>query len=112
MGAGQGKTRRAQQAQPANKEAVHNKPEKWEEFIKNSGLTSAKLHQYYLKNTPKPLTHEDYNKLMNELFADCVAVGAITLPNPYEAKDFEFKVRINNSPKGFAGANITLKGSH
>ena len=84
-------------------------PEKWEEFIKNSGLVLTELYQYYLNSPLEHLTSDDYNKLMSELFADCVGVDAIVIPSPYKAEDFELKVRATGVPN-HEWATVTLKG--
>ena len=52
---------------------------------------------YYLgKNPPLPPV-EDQEKVIKELFADMVGVGALTLPSPYKAEDFEFKMKSNGT---------------
>ena len=76
--------------------------------MRTSGLGLIDMHEYYLKNDNKNLTDNerreenkrlaynshleaaDYEKLLTELLADAIAVGAMTLPSNYDAKEFLF----------------------
>ena len=80
MGAGRGKTRRAQAVVILSglKKVIFDE-EKWNEFLKTSKLTDVKLSQYYLRGV-SCRTGVEYEKVFNELFADAVAVNAIVLP--------------------------------
>ena len=110
MGAGKGKAKRAQSTTPpVTAEAIAGYPKAWSKFVEEGGLASVRLHQYYLGSAPRPLTREHYNKLLNELFSDGVAVGAIVLPDAYNAEDFEFKVNPEGTGNDFRGADISLK---
>src|ERR1022692_3804000 len=62
----------------------------WEKFIRESGLRFVHLNEYYLGSETEDLTASDYEKLLTELVADAVVVGAMVLPAQYEAKDFLF----------------------
>ena len=85
MGAGRGKSRRAGVMSQSGKL-------KWVEFAETVGVKEGNFYQYYLGHRPSNPTDADYEKTMFELFADAVSIGAISLPNPYEIQDFEFKV--------------------
>src|ERR1035437_4932500 len=64
----------------------------WTRFVNSSGLEKINLHEYYLGEELLQITNDDYAKLLTELFADAVAVGAIVLPRLYKAEDFLFEV--------------------
>ncbi len=114
MGSGQGKSRRGQvvsprleaqastrtpvpAAQRRNHLAVFQE-QKWAEFLKKSDLEGTTIIKYYLGSVPKTLVEADYEKMITELFADAVTVGAILLPvqyrhpAPYTVEDFVFTV--------------------
>ena len=80
---------------------------KWAEFINGSGLGRMSLHQYYLNPVHLQLTDYDFEELSQNLFADAVAVGAIVIPQPYAADDFEFFCEQTNYGRGL---NICLQG--
>jgi hypothetical protein len=100
MGAGQGKTRRAQAvaSKPSERtvacEALY-KAEVWAEFIRNAGIDGLRLQQYYLGHplaSSQQVSDQEYETILAGLFADAVTVGAIVLPDPYKIEDFQFKV--------------------
>src|ERR1017187_7003246 len=123
MGSGKGKMRRVGSAccnledQPviATSEVagvVTEKWAQWQQFTWGSSSADVSLHEYYLGHAPEDITDEEYEKLLAELFADAVVVGAIALPDPYKPADFSF--RIINSKIGFSkivDAEITLKNN-
>jgi hypothetical protein len=101
MGSGKGRARRAQQVHHAvgNASEILVDEEKWGEFVDSGGLADVPIYGYYLqKNASKLITifqigelPDDADmKVVRELFADAVSVGAIVLPESYDADDFEF----------------------
>ena len=114
MGSGRGQTRRAQTVAETTKTAnttgkpVTFKQKKWEKFARDSKLNSNKLQQYYLgKSTSVLMTDTDYEQVLSELLADAATVGAITIPSPHQAEDFEFHV--GYSPETWLLAEIAFK---
>src|ERR1017187_8560061 len=103
MGSGKGKTRRVQavlatlpaECAPAwAEEAVLDKS-KWSDFVKNSDMVRTKVYPYYLgksASSPPDYCNADHEKVVTELLADFVAVGAMVLPAPYTVEDFELKM--------------------
>ena len=104
MGSGRGKTRRAQQVQHATDSApgafthMTVDEEKWDNFTRNCDLANLGIYNYYLgQKAPltifqvQELAADEHMKIVRELFADAVSVGAITLPEPYKAEDFELQ---------------------
>ena|ERR1035437_6652014 len=96
MGAGKGKSRRSLSvsAPAAQKvEAVTLQRETWKNFVKSSGLENTNLYDYYLGAGNRQASDAaQYEKIVTELFSDAVSVGAILLPEPYQADDFRFKM--------------------
>jgi hypothetical protein len=103
MGAGKGKNKRAQalkavaKSRPALEVFLRNSMQNefmnhgnWDEFVNKTGR--APLQQYYLGGEKESLSDEDYEKILAELFSDAVTVGAIILPDRYEAEDLTIKV--------------------
>jgi hypothetical protein len=103
MGSGKGKARRAQATAHSNRshaKTISYAEEKWAEFIEKSDLGTTNVYEYYLgqnHNYNYPLDADDYKKLLEELFQDAVAVGAITLHSPYHVDDFAFIVKPHQS---------------
>ena len=67
----------------------------WSDFIHGGGLGGVPLHEYYLEGRfggAGPKYPARCEKVLAELFADAVAVGAIVLPSPYVSDNFVFKV--------------------
>src|ERR1035437_7287284 len=92
MGAGKGKTRRAQAAATAEaKNDVTVKRKEWEGFTNKTSVERLSLDDYYLSGANKEWTDEEWAEVVTNFFADAVAVGAVVLPTTYEAEDFEFK---------------------
>ena len=85
-------------------------PKAWGEFLNESGLTAVRLHQYYLGQAPPLLYGSDYRKLLSELLADAVAVGAIVIPSPYTLADFQLAIQPAPYDVPCVRAEITLKG--
>src|ERR1035437_2697628 len=114
MGAGQGKTRRAQAqltafqaSQVKNGQAVFVlKP--WKEFVKDSGVGTVKMHNYYLGKNTQAGERVDYEKLLTEMLADAVSAGAILLPEPYVAEDFQYKA-VQQGTRPPNKAEVSLK---
>ena|ERR1035437_2933334 len=99
MGAGQGKTRRASGLQPTTEPAVIGTmvdERAWKTFVAQSLPPSTKLFSYYLGKDAATSESIDYQKLVSELFADAVAVGAVLLPAPLTADKFEFSTYRNS----------------
>ena len=110
MGSGKGKSRRASASAPsaavADQRVVWDE-DKWNSFVRNTGLDydgvngmpgdGVKLEHYYLGEREEGVSERgedivaDFVRMYAELFADAIAVGAISLPVPYKAEDFEFK---------------------
>ena len=108
MGSGQGRTRRSRAATarlnaPAasspsdvpTRGAVFNR-QKWQVFLRESDLEGMSLHKYYLGKKDSHVPDYQLEKVVTELFADAVEVGAIILPSPYKPADFEFKVKASD----------------
>jgi hypothetical protein len=93
MGSGKGKTRRVQAttAGAAVKEVVLVE-KKWTSFLEDNHIGRIKVYKYYFDNIPQQPAASDYEAAITELFADAVAVGAITLPSPYSTESFQFKI--------------------
>src|ERR1039458_6940228 len=110
MGSGKGKTKRARAVSSPPKRETTTKPEKqsvtptrkkpiiqfegakWGNFVKNTSLKDVKLSRYYLNREARKENFSDYETIIRELFADGVNAGAIPLPAPYHAEDFEFEL--------------------
>ena len=96
MGSGRGVTKRVRvsSAQIISPVAVYNY-EKWAEFLEKSGLRNVKACKYYLGRDEHwtAYSEEEHSRLITDLFADAVTVGALELPDPYVAHDFKFRVR-------------------
>src|ERR1022692_4702623 len=105
MGSGKGAVRRSQTVKlrpnahagendPAWKfpGVVGYEPDKWTEFVSGGVLGPVRVDKYYLGRIPRPKKNGDYEKIIAELFADAISVGAVVLPSPYVAEDFEFIV--------------------
>ena len=90
MGAGTGKTRRGK-AVAAQAQATYNKFA-WDEFLNDNGIAKVGVAKYYLGHDVQGPSEAEYNKVLCEIFADLVSVGAIVLPSPYKAEDFKFKL--------------------
>ena len=69
----------------------------WRRFIAANGLSKVNVYKYYQVsvNSALPLRLADYERVLTELFADAVTVGAIVLPGAYKPEDFEFRVGTN-----------------
>ena len=126
MGAGKGKTKRAQAPttkrapapsakSPSRAHEVKLDLDKWREFAISTGITHENLHRYYLEEDyvqglQQP---ENYEKVMTELFADLIEIGALTLPEPFTTEDFVFETDTtapNNSFDGRQPMKVTLDG--
>jgi hypothetical protein len=125
MGSGKGKTRRANSnftdasttaanivaasTTPYDDQVIKENPQKWNEFVKTCELQDIKLIQYYLgKNSSAP-TNANYGKITEELFADMITSGTITLPNQHSAKNFTFKVENPNARGNWKHMGVALK---
>ena|ERR1035437_3658498 len=92
MGAGRGQTRRAQATalQPGRLMGVDD--EKWVEFVFGSNSQGVSLRDYYCPGAKKQFGPKDLEKVVTELFADMVSVGAIVLPRGKVTADYAFRV--------------------
>src|ERR1039458_7853136 len=99
MGSGTGKSRRARTSAPptvpaafplAGNQEVAFQRDKWLEFIKAGNLRNVKLHNYYLGmgSPSRFVIDSDYRRILRELLADAVTVGAIVLPSLHNTEDF------------------------
>ena len=95
MGSGRGKTRRVQSSAGLAAQAIphllFDKGE-WDEFVDGHDLVFVNLYEYYLGRPGNHIDSSETKKVMDELFADAVAVGAIVLPDDYGVDDFEFRM--------------------
>ena len=118
MGSGKGKTKRARTVAPTRprlaagsnarkSEAGPKSPKptagakkqldvgfyrgRWDRFVADSGLHDKSLYGYYLGNVPDYPDEAENEKVLAELFADAVDLGAITLPSPYKVEDFQLR---------------------
>src|ERR1035437_6927799 len=92
MGAGRGQSRRAQAAALQQGKLMGVDDEKWVEFVSGSNSQGVSLRDYYCPGVKKPFGPKDLEKVVTELFADMVSVGAITLPRGKVTADYAFKV--------------------
>src|ERR1035437_4785568 len=111
MGSGKGRSKRVRSITCSSQtaEVAEEKWTEWQNFVWGSKLEEVPLHNYYLGHAPEDITDVEYEKILTELLADSVAVGAITLPSPYRPDDFVF--HITNARIGFhndVNAGITL----
>lgn len=67
-------------------------PQRWAQFVKDSGIKNVKLDKYYLGKIKEALSDAEYEQMMTSLFADMVTCGALILPSPHNAEDFIFKM--------------------
>jgi hypothetical protein len=63
---------------------------KWDQFVKDAGLGSASLDEYYLGKIVGNVTVPDCKKLFTNLFSDAVSTGAVALPGSYRHTDFTY----------------------
>ena len=64
---------------------------RWDRFVTDSGMQNKSLYGYYLGYCPDYPDEAENEKVLAELFADAVDLGAITLPSPYKLEDFQLK---------------------
>ena len=84
-------------------------PRKWEDFVERGGMEKTRFFKYYLGDSFsirswRDWKVEDWEKAFAGLFADAVTIGAIGLPSPYTADDFQFKME-----EGGGALYISLK---
>src|ERR1035437_9559242 len=118
MGAGQGKNRRASGLQPQlrTKNSVmvpagtaEFDTEKWNEFVEGGELAKVKLYDYYLgERADENYTNAEHGQVLTELLLDAAAVGALSLPSPYKAEDFQLVVNDGNGRLKYV--QLSLKG--
>ena len=87
--------------------------EAWHQFVRQGELKKVRVQEYYLgPNMPLRVSDGDYEKLMAEMLADMVSVGAVALHGKHKLEDFEFKMedreaaygmvlRLRSSPEQF-----------
>src|ERR1039458_248590 len=113
MGSGKGKNRRTKTSTPSHTLPGHiverkssrsltYNPSKWKEFLNNSGLNGVCPYGYYLGKTSQTYTTTEHNKVLNELFTDAAAIGAFSIPSPYETKDLTIRT-FGNHKKSSTG---------
>src|ERR1035437_2675647 len=107
MGSGRGQSRRAKATRTgstlnttANKVISELDEQKWQDFVASSDSKNVALGEYYFEPLNTDLSPADLQKVITELFADMVNVGAITLPECRELQDYEFKVSRKGSGSG------------
>ena len=113
MGSGKGKARRVPTSLGAKLRAsVEFVPEKWEEFVESSEMRGTSLTHYYCGENKnfQQLSMDDHQKVTTEIFNDAVAVGAIVLPEPFVAEDFEFR-GMATQVKGAEEIGVALKAA-
>jgi hypothetical protein len=66
--------------------------EKWDEFIRGTGLRGVGVREYYLGEDVVSASDVEVQKVFTELLADAVSVGAVVLPVPYTVASFEIRV--------------------
>lgn len=102
MGSGKGRVRRSQATGLSSGTsvvpAVSFQWEKWTKFVRAGDLGKVRLYEYYLgkKYTNGVYSYAEHEKVITELFADSVSVGAFTLPSSYKAEDFLFAMDPDN----------------
>jgi hypothetical protein len=77
----------------------------WEDFVQSSELSRTSLYNYYLGKKPDTNVSSragEYEKLLTGLLLDAVDVGALTLPDGYDAKDFKFDMGLRTRYVGRA----------
>jgi hypothetical protein len=95
MGAGKGKSKRAQSTLPAalNSTTVSYNEDAWARFVHEIDWAGTHVYDYYLcQNDIWEHTSEEHEKVATELFADAVDVGALILPPGCTSKEFQFKI--------------------
>ena len=100
MGAGKGQNRRTKTVATTVPNKALSDPQKWYRFVQDSNVQSVRVIKYYLGDGIEPYTYGDYKRIAAAIFSDAVEVGAITLPIPYIAEDFEFRTK-NEKTLGF-----------
>ena len=73
------------------------------------------MHRYYLSPAWEfRESREVWDKLLAEIFADAVAVGAVVLPSPYVADDFELlaKGHLMRVEVGLKNGSGAKEGTH
>jgi hypothetical protein len=118
MGSGKGKSRRTSGLKPAVKaQRTPFNEITWNDFVEDGGLKNFNLYKYYdvvdeLGEPRQQPTGADYEKVIWELFADAVAVGAIILPDTLAASDFIFAIKTISSGRVTYGQDmrVSLKG--
>jgi hypothetical protein len=93
----------------AGAEVASYQPEKWVKFVFDMKLRRVKLAQYYLKKDVSQLTEDDHGTVLEELFADGVFIGALSLPSPYVAGDFGLGLSDDSHGVVFLKTNANLK---
>ena len=81
---------------------------KWAKFVKKGKLQNMNVYHYYLGRTPGQVSEAEREKILDELFKDAVAVGALLLPRDYEAKDFRLSI-VPDQPEQMQRIEIVLK---
>ena len=94
MGSGKGQSRRVQSAVSSSAfPSVRCDSSQWAKFVRSIDLREMSLRDYYgIVLPPGFLMGGALDRVLQELFRDAVAVGAIALPSFYHAEDFEFAV--------------------
>ena len=105
MGSGRGKTRRAKtgifpsSTTKSGFPTATYEPAKLEEFLRRSAVADVNTYEYYLgpERAYAPVNERqrpdvDHEKVLAEVFADAVEVGAIVLPDSYATEDFSFRM--------------------
>ena len=84
---------------PARKMTVAEGKQKWQEFVLGSGLKNVGLQKYYLGKAGR-LARWEYERLATEMFRDATNIGAIIIPEPHQAEDFQFKIWMHAASNG------------
>ena len=97
MGAGKGNARRARASISPTIRPLGVDRDVWREFLESHDLEDVMVADYYSVNHDGLFAAEDHEKIIENVFADMVAVGAIVLPEQYAVEDFRFEMLDNDS---------------
>src|ERR1035437_6791663 len=116
MGAGKGKSRRAQAAPSTAKtrkqsdaRTVQYSRLGWDLLVGTSIRADMTLSKNCFGKDLYVGSNETFEKMHQKLFADAVKTGTIILPAPYSADDFEIRAIMPSPPGNIAHTTIVLK---
>ena len=114
MGSGRGKARRVRAV--ANSSSVRGayilaRRQKWLDFINGSGIDNLQIGSYYLEGPYAAYTIAEYVRMLEGLFSDAVAVGAVVLPAPFASEDFEVNVAFLDGEPSYTAIVVKESGA-